>query len=52
MPSLKSLRDRLASVRSMQKVTKAMQMVAAAKFRRSQEAMLAARPYMESLSHP
>ncbi len=50
MPSLKSLRDRLASVRSMQKVTKAMQMVAAAKFRRSQEAMLAARPYMESLS--
>jgi F-type H+-transporting ATPase subunit gamma len=34
----------------MQKVTKAMQMVAAAKFRRSQESMLAARPYMESLS--
>src|SRR6202142_854829 len=45
MPSLKSLRNRIASVKSTQKITKAMQMVAASKLRRAQAAAEAARPY-------
>jgi F-type H+-transporting ATPase subunit gamma len=45
MPSLKSLKTRIASVKSTQKITKAMKMVAAAKLRRAQEAAEAARPY-------
>ena len=45
MPSLKDLRNRIASVKATQKITKAMQMVAAAKFRRAQMAAEAARPY-------
>lgn len=45
MPSLKDLKNRIASVRSTQKITKAMQMVAAAKLRRAEEAAEAARPY-------
>jgi F-type H+-transporting ATPase subunit gamma len=45
MPSLKDLRTRIASVKATQKITKAMQMVAAAKLRRAQEAAEAARPY-------
>ena len=45
MPSLKDLRNRIASVKSTQKITKAMQMVAAAKLRRAQTAAEAARPY-------
>jgi F-type H+-transporting ATPase subunit gamma len=45
MPSLKDLRNRIASVKATRKITKAMQMVAAAKLRRAQEAALAARPY-------
>jgi F-type H+-transporting ATPase subunit gamma len=45
MPSLKSLRNRIASVKATQKITKAMQMVAAAKLRRAQMAAEAARPY-------
>jgi F-type H+-transporting ATPase subunit gamma len=45
MPSLKSLRTRIASVTATQKITKAMQMVAAAKLRRAQLAAEAARPY-------
>lgn len=45
MPSLKDLRARIASVKSTQKITKAMQMVAAAKLKRAQEAAEAARPY-------
>jgi F-type H+-transporting ATPase subunit gamma len=45
MPSLKDLRNRIASVKATQKITKAMQMVAAAKFRRAQNAAEAARPY-------
>jgi F-type H+-transporting ATPase subunit gamma len=45
MPSLKSFRNRITSVKSTQKITKAMQMVAAAKFKRAQEAAEAARPY-------
>tara|TARA_R110000824_G_scaffold118960_9_gene271738 strand:- start:42005 stop:42886 length:882 start_codon:yes stop_codon:yes gene_type:complete len=45
MASLKDLRNRISSVKSTQKITKAMQMVAAAKLRRAQEAAEAARPY-------
>jgi ATP synthase F1 gamma subunit len=44
MPSLKDLKNRIASVKATQKITKAMQMVAAAKLRRAQEAAEAARP--------
>ncbi|MGL4438053.1 MAG: F0F1 ATP synthase subunit gamma, partial [Bosea sp. (in: a-proteobacteria)] len=45
MPSLKDLRTRIASVKATQKITKAMQMVAAAKLRKAQMAAEAARPY-------
>jgi len=45
MPSLKDLRTRISSVKATQKITKAMQMVAAAKLRRAQAAAEAARPY-------
>jgi len=45
MPSLKDLKNRIASVKATQKITKAMQMVAAAKLRRAQEAAEAARPF-------
>jgi F-type H+-transporting ATPase subunit gamma len=45
MPSLKELRNRISSVKATQKITKAMQMVAAAKLRRAQMAAEAARPY-------
>ncbi|MGF9756270.1 F0F1 ATP synthase subunit gamma [Microvirga sp. 0TCS3.31] len=50
MPSLKDLRNRIASVKATQKITKAMQMVAAAKLRRAQNAAEAARPYAERMS--
>ncbi|HEV7291292.1 MAG TPA: F0F1 ATP synthase subunit gamma [Devosia sp.] len=49
MPSLKDLKNRIDSVKSTQKITKAMQMVAAAKLRRAQEAAEAARPYAERM---
>ena len=49
MASLKDLENRIASVKSTQKITKAMQMVAAAKLRRAQEAAEAARPYAERM---
>ena len=49
MPSLKDLKIRIASVKATQKITKAMQMVAAAKLRRAQEAAEAARPYAERM---
>jgi F-type H+-transporting ATPase subunit gamma len=49
MPSLKDLRNRIASVKSTQKITKAMQMVAAAKLRRAQGAAEAARPYAQRI---
>jgi F-type H+-transporting ATPase subunit gamma len=49
MPSLKDLRNRIASVKATQKITKAMQMVAAAKLRRAQMAAEAARPYAERM---
>jgi F-type H+-transporting ATPase subunit gamma len=47
VPSLKDLKTRIESVKSTRKITKAMQMVAAAKLRRAQEAAEAARPYTE-----
>ena len=47
MPSLKDLKTRIESVKSTRKITKAMQMVAAAKLRRAQEAAEAGRPYAE-----
>ncbi len=50
MASLKDIRDRIKSVTSIQKVTKAMKMVAAAKMRRAQERMEQARPYTHSLT--
>ena len=50
MPSLKSLKVRITSVKSTQKITKAMKMVAAAKLRRAQEAAEAARPYAERIN--
>lgn len=50
MASLKDLRNRIGSVKATQKITKAMQMVAAAKLRRAQEAAESARPYARRLS--
>jgi F-type H+-transporting ATPase subunit gamma len=50
MPSLKDLKNRIASVKATQKITKAMKMVAAAKLRRAQEAAEAARPYSERMA--
>ncbi|MEM6462733.1 MAG: F0F1 ATP synthase subunit gamma [Pseudomonadota bacterium] len=50
MPSLKDLRNRIATVKATQKITKAMQMVAAAKLRRAQEAVESARPYSQRMS--
>ena len=47
MPSLKDLKNRIESVKSTRKITKAMQMVAAAKLRRAQESAEEARPYTE-----
>jgi len=49
MASLKDLKNRITSVKSTQKITKAMQMVAASKLRRAQEAAEAARPYAERM---
>ena len=50
MANLKDIRDRIKSVKSIQKVTKAMKMVAAAKMRRAQENMEQARPYSSRLT--
>lgn len=50
MASLKEMRNRISSVKATQKITKAMQMVAAAKLRRSQDAAEAARPYARRLA--
>ncbi|HYL49692.1 MAG TPA: F0F1 ATP synthase subunit gamma, partial [Stellaceae bacterium] len=49
MASLKDLRNRIRSVRSTQKITSAMKMVAASRLRRAQEQALAARPYAERM---
>ena len=50
MASLKDMRNRIASVKATRKITKAMQMVAAAKLRRAQEAAMAARPYAQRMA--
>ena len=50
MPSLKDLKNRINSVKSTRKITKAMQMVAAAKLKRAQEAASASRPYAQRMS--
>ncbi|MGI3169029.1 F0F1 ATP synthase subunit gamma [Pseudooceanicola sp. C21-150M6] len=50
MPSLKDLKLRIESIKSTRKITKAMQMVAAAKLRRAQDAAESARPYAERFS--
>ena len=50
MPSLKDLKNRIGSVKNTRKITKAMQMVAAAKLRRAQDAAEAARPYAERMT--
>ncbi|TCO71717.1 F0F1 ATP synthase subunit gamma [Rhodovulum euryhalinum] len=49
MPSLKDLKNRIGSVKNTRKITKAMQMVAAAKLRRAQDAAVSARPYAEQM---
>jgi F-type H+-transporting ATPase subunit gamma len=49
MPSLKDLRNRIAATKATQKITKAMQMVAASKLRRAQATAVAARPYAEHM---
>ena len=49
MASLKDMRNRIASTKATQKITKAMQMVAASKLRRAQAAAEAARPYAERM---
>ncbi len=50
MASLKEMRNRIASVKATQKITKAMQMVAAAKLRRAQDAAQNARPYAQRMA--
>ena len=50
MPSLKAIRTRIASVKSTQKITRAMKLVSAARLRRAQDAIVAARPYANALS--
>jgi len=50
MPSLKSIKKRIASVKNTGQITKAMKMVSAAKLRRAQENVVAARPYAKKLS--
>lgn len=49
MPSLKAIRTRIASVKNTQKITKAMKLVAAARLRKAQDAIVAARPYANRL---
>src|ERR1700757_4185691 len=50
MPSLKEMRNRIGSVKATQKITKAMQMVAAAKLRRAQDNAQNSRPYAERMA--
>jgi len=49
MPSLKDIKKRIGSVKNTQQITKAMKMVSAAKLRRAQEAVVAARPYARKM---
>jgi F-type H+-transporting ATPase subunit gamma len=50
MPSLKAIRTRIASVKSTQKITRAMKLVSAARLRRAQDAIVGARPYANALA--
>ena len=50
MPSLKTIRNRISSVKSTQKITRAMKLVSAARLRRAQDAILGARPYANALA--
>ena len=50
MATLKAIRKRISSIRNTQQITKAMKMVSAAKLRRAQEAVLAARPYADKMA--
>src|SRR5713101_6412113 len=49
MPTLREIRRRISGVKSTQKITKAMKMVAAAKLRRAQDAVISARPYAKKM---
>jgi len=51
MPSLRDIRKRIGAVKNTQQITKAMKMVAAAKFRKAQESVLAARPFSRELQN-
>ena len=51
MPSLDDLKKRIASVKSTQKITKAMKMVAAAKLRKAQEVAEQSRPYADNMEN-
>jgi F-type H+-transporting ATPase subunit gamma len=51
MATLREIRQRISGVKSTQKITKAMKMVAAAKLRRAQDAVIAARPYARTMKH-
>lgn len=50
MPSLKAIRKRIASVKNTRKITRAMKLVAAAKLRRAQDTIIAARPYSQAIA--
>ena len=50
MPSLKAIRTRISSVKSTQKITRAMKLVSAARLRRAQDAIVGARPYANALA--
>lgn len=49
MPSLQSIRRKISAIKNIQKITKAMKMVAAAKLKRTQDRILAARPYAHKM---
>ena len=49
MPSLKDIRGRIGSVRNIAQITRAMEMVAASRMKRAQDAIIAARPYADEL---
>lgn len=51
MASLRDIRKRIKSVKNSQKITKAMKMVSAAKLRRAQDRVIAARPYADKIAH-
>src|SRR5437868_6456576 len=51
MPSLKAIRKRIVSVKNTRKITAAMKLVAAARLRRAQEAIVSARPYAQKLAN-